>query len=190
MSNNRKSNQGGKRNSNSSTNLRIQPIEEPKSKLVDLSKKIQNSYILTIFEKIKDSEAYKCKVCPSNPKLEYKNLKRHILDGTEHDKNVPEDDKDNHKDLQKKLKETKKKIKKSQLEGEEKENGNDESSKHKKGYLKFAAACYNSKISFNQMQKIGLILKEIYLDNEISFLAKYNFSLDEIGNMANCWGEY
>ena len=62
--------------------------------------------------------------------------------------------------------------------------------KHKRGYLKFAAACYSFKLSFQQKQEIGLILKEIYLGNDIGFLGKFNFSLDELSQMTNCWREY
>lgn len=140
---------------------------------------------MDIFEEIRDTEVYKCKVCPKNPTIEYKNIKRHLEDNDTHERCIKPKDKDKHEDLLRILKETKRPKKKNETIEEE-----IESSKQKKVYLKFTAACFHAKLSFQQIRKIGLALREIYLDNEASFVAKYHFSLDEIGNLANCWGDY
>ena len=144
---------------------------------------------MTIFEETKEKEVYKCKICSKNTTLEYKNIKRHLLDSESHERSIPQKDSNKHKELIQILKETRKSYNKNEIQ-EEGKNLQEESFKHKRGYLKFAAACYYAKLSFQQIQKIGIILKEIYYDNEINFLAKYNFSLDEISQMANCWGDY
>ena len=167
---------------------RVNSLEEKTNSLTQFSKKIKNSYILTIFEETKEKETYKCKICPRTPTFAYKNVKRHLLESETHERNIKPKDMENHNTLIKILREMKRIIKTKSLT--EEDTSNEESLKHKRGYLKFAAACYHSKLSFQQMQKIGLILKELYLENNISFLGKYSFSLDEISQMANCWGEY
>jgi len=184
MNPSRKSQQGSRSNSNI---VRGKSFDEKTNSLIQLSKKLKNTYILTIFEETKEKEVYRCKIC-SKTTLEYKNIKRHLLDSETHNDSILLDDIEKHAGLIKIIKETRKSYTKS--ETNEQEKNTQESAKHKRGYLKFAAACYDAKLSFMQIQKIGLILKEIYFDNEINFLTKYNFSLDEIGQMANCWGEY
>ena len=168
--------------------LRRNSTQEKANNLSQLSKKLRNQYILTVFEETKEKEIYKCLVCTKNPTLEYKNIKRHILSSETHERCVNGQDKEKHNKLISILKDTMRKYKNETQE--EEKSANEESLKHKRGYLKFVAACSYSKLSFQQIQKLGLILKELYLENEISFLGKYNFCLDEIAQMANCWGEY
>ena len=159
---------------------------ENANKLAKLSKKLNNTYILSVFELTKKEDVYRCIICPDKPTLQYKNLKRHLLDSEDHEICVKKTDLDKHKQLVKVLTETKRAYnKKNSSDIADKEN-----SWYKKGYLKFAAECFNAKLAFQQIQKIGLVLKEIYMENNICFLARSNFSLDEISNIANTWGSY
>jgi len=157
------------------------------SSLIQLSKKLKNNYLLTIFELTEKEETYLCKICPDKPTIRYKNLKRHILDCEDHERCVPNKDLEKHSQLVRVIKETKRVLRTSDTN---EESLSQEASKCKKGYLKFTAACFKAKLSFQQIQKVGLALKEIYSDNDMSFLSRYGFSLDEISNTANCWGDY
>ena len=176
------------RNKNNPTFSRANSLEENKNALTQLSKKLKNPYLLTLFEETKEKEVYRCKICPKGPTFVYKNIKRHILESETHERNLESKDLIKHEELLQKLGETKR-TNKTETQDKEKSSSN-QYMKHKRGYLKFAAACYSSKLSFQQIQEIGLILKEIYLENDIGFLGKFNFSLDELSQMANCWGEY
>jgi len=53
---------------------------ENANKLAKLSKKLNNTYILSVFELTKKEDVYRCIICPDKPTLQYKNLKRHLLD--------------------------------------------------------------------------------------------------------------
>lgn len=144
------------------------------SSLIQLSKKLKNNYLLTIFELTEKEETYLCKICPDKPTIRYKNLKRHILDCEDHERCVPNKDLEKHSQLVRVIKETKRVLRTSDTN---EESLSQEASKCKKGYLKFTAACFKAKLAFQQIQKVGLALKEIYSDNDMSFLSRYGLAL-------------
>ena len=152
------------------------------TQLDQLSKKLGSPYILTVFALSKPNEVYRCKVCPKSGDIEYKNLKRHILECETHERCLNGRDKEKHRELVLKIRNTKKEYKKTSI--------NQENPRIKEGYLKFMAVCYKANLSFQQIQKIGLALKDIYTENDIHFLAQSSFSLDEISQTSNCWGDY
>ena len=88
MNPSRKSQQGSRSNSNI---LRGKSFDEKTNSLIQLSKKLKNTYLLTIFEETKEKEVYRCKIC-SKTTLEYKNIKRHLLDSETYNNLTPLDD--------------------------------------------------------------------------------------------------
>ena len=52
------------RNKNNPTFSRANSLEENKNALTQLSKKLKNPYLLTLFEETKEKEVYRCKICP------------------------------------------------------------------------------------------------------------------------------
>jgi len=109
--------------------------EVPVNKLTALSQKLKNTYILSVFETTKKEDVYLCKVCPNKQTVQYKNLKRHILENLDHENCIKQADQVNHKHLVKILKETKRTYKKQGISDLQ----NEESYKHKNRYLKFTA---------------------------------------------------
>ena len=75
---------------------------------------------MTIFEETKEKEVYKCKICSKNPTLEYKNIKRHLLDSESHERSIPQKDSNKHKELIQILKETRKSYNKMKFKKKEK----------------------------------------------------------------------
>ena len=131
-----KAQKGFKTNSNS---LRSSISEAPICKLTQLSKKLKNNFILTIFEQTRDQDVYKCKVCTKSPTIEYKNIKRHLLDSEAHERCTKIEDMEHYQKLLLILRETNKnnKVKNKEELGE---IGNFESLQHKRGLLKFLGA--------------------------------------------------
>jgi len=164
----------------------IENKDQKDNKLFQLSKKLNNPYILTIFNTTKKEDVYQCRICPKKPTIQFKNLKRHLIESEDHEVSIKKTDLEDHKQLVKILTEKKRVYNKGNVSNDD----NEERSKNKKGYLKFVAECFNVKLSFQQIQRIGLILKEIYMENHIGFLISSSFSLDELSSLANTWGAY
>jgi len=96
-----------------------------------------------IFEQTRDQDAESA----LRAQLEYKNIKRHLLDSETHERCTKIEYMEHNQKLLLILRETKKSNKiKNEEELEEIENS--ESLKHKRGLLKFLGACFVSKLSF------------------------------------------
>ena len=155
--------------------------KENEEKLQALSIKVDDEYLATLFQPQPQENIYQCLVC-KNVNVQYKNLKRHILESTTHVNKVSgKEALDKHKILLEKLSSLKKKGK--TLNEEEKVE-------QKKNYLEFIGFCFKTKLSFRQISLISKYLKEMHEENKLGFLNSFSFKEGEISKVAQAWGDY
>ena len=136
----------------------------------------------TIIKQKGTTNNFICFICPDKPIIQKKSIYRHILESSTHEKSLSKAHEEKHFKLCDLIKD-RVKINK------DRRNKNVQNTDIKKAYLKFLGFCQKLNLSFSQISELGNFLREMYLNNQITFFRDHTFEREEMSNVANCFGE-
>jgi len=153
---------------------------ENQEKLKALAEKLEDDYLLTLFEAESREDSFKCLVCKTS--VLHKNIKRHLSESITHkNKLINEVSLIAHNNLIEKFQNNRISARKVTFE---------EGLERKKNYLEFVGACFKAKLSFRQISHIAKYLKEMQSHGKLNFLQSFSFLESDISKVANVWGDY